>query len=258
MAFKSVGGHFAKFNSAVSGKFLDSYTEFVMSKLSANAASIPHQTFAPSSMRCDRRSWFRLRGVAPDTNRVPDMALNFTAEIGTACHRIIQSNLIELLGDDWIAVPKYLASIEFPYNYSLEVSGDGLETKICIQDPPINFACDGIVKYDGELYLLEIKTSEFSAWQDMMNPKSEHIDQILCYATLLQLDHILMMYQDRQYGGLKCYELRVAPSQKQGVLDKVNRVMEAVRTNIAPDGLPKGDKWCTPQMCSYYNKCKEY
>lgn len=258
MAFKSVGGHFAKFNSAASGKFLYDYTNFVTSDLETKASAIPHKTFAPSGMRCDRRSWFRLRGVEPDAYRAPDLALNFTAEIGTACHRIIQSNLIQLLRDDWISVPKYLKSIDFPYEYSLETSGDGLETKICIVDPPINFACDGIVRYQGGYYLLEIKTSEFNSWQDMMNPKSEHIDQVLCYATLLQLEHILMMYQDRQYGGIKCYELKVAPSQRQGVLDKINRVMEAVRTNIAPDGLPKGDKWCQPSMCPYYNKCKEY
>lgn len=258
MAFKSVGGHFAKFNSATSGKFLDDYINFVQSSLEAEASSVPNKTFAPSSMRCDRLSWFRLRGVTPDVNKNPDLALNFTAKIGTACHRIIQSNLINLLKDDWITVPEYLKSIEFPYDYSLEVSGDGLETKICISDPPINFACDGIVKYNGSLYLLEIKTSEFNAWSDMINPKSEHIDQVLCYATLLQLDNILMIYQDRQYGGLKCYELRVAPSQKDAVLAKLDRVMEAVRTNIAPDGLPKGDKWCQPSMCKYFNKCKEY
>ena len=156
-------------------------------------------------------------------------------------------------------MPDYLKSIDFPYDYSVEVSGDGLETKICIADPPINFACDGIVRYNDQLYLLEIKTSEFNSWSDMINPKSEHIDQVLCYSTLLKLEHILMMYQERQYGAIKCYELRVSPAQQQGVFDKINRVMNAVKTNIAPEGLPKGDKWCqNSSYCPYHEKCKEY
>lgn len=257
MAFKSIEGHFVKFNSATSGKFLDEYTNFVTSKLAATSDVIPSQAIAPSSLRCDRKTWFKLRGVQPD-KRSPDLALNFTADVGTACHRIIQSNLIELLGDAWVSVPDYLKSIQFPYEYKLEVSGDGLETKISIIDPPVNFACDGIIRYQGQTYLLEIKTSESSSWADMTHPKAEHIDQVMCYATLLQLDHVLMLYQDRQYGQLKCYELKITEAQKHQLMAKINHVLECVRTNIAPDGLPKGDKWCSSSYCSYYLKCKEY
>ena len=34
--------------------------------------------------------------------------------------------------------------------------------------------------------------------------------------------------------------------------------MEMVDKNLAPPALPKGDSWCTPNMCPYYKRCEEY
>ena len=64
-----------------------------------------------SYIRCRRISWFRLRGVLPDKDEAPDLTLNFTADIGTACHKIIQSNLSEMYGDNWIDVEDYLSEL---------------------------------------------------------------------------------------------------------------------------------------------------
>lgn len=259
MAFRSWDAqHLARFNSSTASDFLDMYENYVDEKILEKAAQPSHKTFAASSFRCDRRSWFRLRGVQPDVPSVADRQLNFTAEIGTACHRIIQNNLKEALKDNWIDVQEYINSIDFPYEYELNQDDDGLESQLEIKDPPIRFACDGILRINEVNYLLEIKTSEYSSWQDLTDPKAEHVDQIKCYATLLKLNHVLFLYQDRQYGDLKCYEVTVSDFEQEQIIKRFQYVVDMVNKNLAPGGLPKGDKWCSPSMCAYYKKCQEY
>ena len=258
MAFKNMNSpNFVEFNSATSSEFLDMYDSYVEHKLEVGAERIPSKTFAASSFRCDRWSWFRLRGSKPDVG-VVDKGLNFTADIGTACHRIIQTNLIDMLGPNWITVKDHIASINFPYEYTLAESGDGLETLIEIKNPPIRFACDGIIQLDGKRYLLEIKTSEYSSWNDLTEPKPRHIDQVKCYSTLLNLPNVIFLYQDRQYGGLKCFEIKIKSYEMSDVRKRFDRVLDLASKNLAPQPLPKGDSWCTPSMCPYYRLCDEY
>ena len=258
MAFKSWNpNQVLRFNTSTSSEFLDSYDAYVKQQIQSDIGRIPHRTFAASSFRCERWSWFRLRGSKPEST-VADSNLNFTAEIGTACHRIIQGNLMKLLGDDWIDVQDHINSIEFPYKYSIVPDDNGIESLVQIESPPIRFACDGVIRIKDTKYLLEIKTSEYNSWKDLTEPKPHHIDQIKCYATLLQLPNVMFMYQDRQYGGIKCFEISVKPYEMDAVLEKFNRVMDLAKKNLAPDPLPSGDKWCTPTMCPYYKICGEY
>lgn len=256
MAFRTVNfNHLAKFNSATSSELLDIYDKYVHTQAVAKSFELPHKTFAPSSARCLRRSWFRIRGVQPDTPK-PDKVLNFTAQIGEACHKIIQQNLKEALGDDWISPRAYLA--EHPLKYKYELEEGEYETKISIDYPPFRFACDGIIRYKGKYYLLEIKTSEFSSFDKLTDPKPHHIAQVKYYCALLGIRDVLFIYQDRQYGDLKCYELHFSDSDIDGVLDEINYVLEMVAANLPPEKLPTGDAWCAPSQCPYYNVCKRW
>lgn len=258
MAFRTVSfAHLARFNSAASSDFLDMYEQHVQDKLLAEAAEPSSKTFAPSSIRCDRISWFRLRGVDPDVPKTPDPVLNFTAEIGTACHEIMQRNLSEALGDNWIDVESYLKTYVPAWKYT--VTKRGYETQVEILEPyPIRFACDGIIFWKGEYYLLEIKTAEFCSFDELTDPKSEHVNQIKTYLTLLGLSKALVVYQDRQYGNIKVYEMSITDADKSAILDNMENVLRMVDMNIAPDPLPKGDSWCTPSRCRYYKKCQAW
>ena len=257
MAFRGANlARLAKFNSAASSEFIDFYESAVDASIASRNDKPKHRTFAPSAFRCDRLSWFRLRGVQPDTAPTPDRALEFTAQIGTACHAMIQKTLQEALGDDWIDVETYMKSANLPYSFKCEK--DGYETKIEIENPPVRFACDGIIRWKGELYLLEIKTSEYSSFDELMNPKPQHEDQIKFYATTLGLSKVLVLYMDRQYGGLKCYEVVITENDRQYVQEKIANVIRCVEANIAPDRLPRDDSWCTAGHCPYFKKCREW
>ena len=257
MAFRNIDfAHLAKFNSASSSEFIEFYENLVTSKIAECSDRLPSKTFAPSSVRCQRKSWFRLRGVSPDILKQPDLTLEFSAEIGTACHRIIQNNLKSALGEDWIAVKDFLAANPIPFVYTLTESDDGLETKVEIEDPPVRFACDGIIRWKGKLYLLEIKTSEYSSFNDLTDAKPIHLDQIKCYATLLGISDVLVLYQDRQYGNLKCYELYISDADKSKIMADFKHVQYMASANLAPDRLDRSDYMCV--NCEYRKKCGDW
>lgn len=261
MAFREFdSAHLARFNSATSSEFLSAYESFVDAQILKQNAEPAHKAIAPSSFRCDRRSWFRLRGTIPDVAPTADYELEWAAQMGTACHRVIQSNLIAMLGPNWISVSDYLRNHATTLNwkYTLTPAEDSSETFVEIQDPPIRFACDGIVFWAGKFWLLEIKSLDHGSWNDLTDPKDEHADQVRCYATYLGLDGVLFMYVDRQYGRIKCYEVAIHKYEKQDILRRVDRIIQYVDANLAPAGLPKGDKWCSPSYCPYYKKCNEY
>lgn len=251
--------HLTRFNSADSSEFLDLYEDARDAKILAEYNHPSQKTFAPSSFRCKRIQWFRLRGVDPDVPKNADAVLDFTAQIGTALHRMIQSTLKFHLGERWLDVSEYIKNkIPNPERYQTTPSDDSLETLIQCQDPPIRFACDGIIHWKDEDVLLEIKSSEYSSWQDLTDPKPQHVEQTICYCAMLNLRRVFFLYIDRQYGGLKCYDVRHSEAAIQKVHEDMKSVQEAVDYHICPEPLPKGDSWCTESHCKYYKKCAEY
>ena len=257
MGFRPAGlNHIASFNSQTSHKFLSDYSNFVANKIKEKSIEPKHRTFAMSYIRCKRISWFRLRGVLPDKNETPDLALNFTADMGTACHRIIQANLSEMYKENWIDVEDYLARLNPNYEYT--VNKVGFETQVEILNPPIRFSCDGLIRINGEYYLVEIKTADFSSFDSLTEPKPQHIEQVKGYATVLGIHKVLFIYQDRQYGSIKCFEIDVSQPQMVAMWNMFAEVQRLADACIAPPKLPSGDVWCKPYRCPYYQKCKEW
>ena len=262
MAFRSanLGAHMIKFNSAVSSDFLAMYTELIEDEIRSKNDAVKHRTFAPSQMRCDRVSWFRLRGTEPDRIKSPDIGLNFTAQVGTACHEAIQERLSNSLKEDWISVKDWISmNPEYFKDYKMDIEIKGYESQIALHSPyPVRFACDGIFRFKDKVRLLEIKTAEFSSLNDLTGPKLKHIDQIKCYSMLLHIPDVIFLYQDRQHGDMKCFEVNVKEYEWDAVRSKMDNVMHLAEVNIAPEGLPVGDPDCNSNMCPYYQKCKEW
>lgn len=259
MAFRpaNIAAHTMKFNSAASGNFVYFYEQLVDNEIKSQRNGPKHKTFAPSQMRCDRISWFRLRGVEPDKIDKSDYTLDFSAKIGTACHEMIQERLSNCSSIKWMNVSDWLTSHGLLKNWT--VRSEYLEQQIESDNPfPIRFACDGLIEFEGKVYLLEIKTSDFASFQDLIEPKPKHMDQIKCYATLLDVPNVLVLYMDRTYGSLKCFEIVISDAEMQEVKDRMQRVMDMVEAQIAPDKLPKGDPDCNSNMCPYYEKCKSW
>jgi CRISPR/Cas system-associated exonuclease Cas4 (RecB family) len=242
-------------NSPVAQNFKSMYDKIVFDKYQKEEQHVSSRTFAPSSFRCDRLSFFRLRGVPADENVNVDSVLSFSAVLGTAMHREIQSNLKEAIGDNWINVPDFLKTHDVGHDYKIGNSSE-FETQLEFKNPPVRFSCDGLIKIGETVYLLEIKSSNPQPFSSLYEPKPNHIDQVKCYCALMNIDRALVLYQDRMYGQTKCFEVDVPDSEKQAVFDRMDRVMYFVNKCVAPPRLPKGDYWCT--YCKYKKRCDSW
>ena len=121
MAFRKLEfDRIAKFNSAASSEILEFYNHCVDEEIRDEFSKPASRTIAPSSFRCLRKSWFRLRGVEPDKLQVPDRSLHFTAQTGTSCHENLQKVFKTALGRDWVDVDTYLSSSNLNYHYTVE------------------------------------------------------------------------------------------------------------------------------------------
>lgn len=257
MAFKSIATESAglDFNSQISSNFRDLYTNLMKTKYENKAKHLPSKTFAPSSFRCDRLSFFRLRGVEPDPVYEVNMGLEFSAILGTACHLEIQDNLKSAIGDQWVDVKSYLESTSLSHEFKINNHGE-FETQIEFLNPPVRFSCDGLLRLNNQLYLLEIKTSEYQSFKTLKEPKSQHIDQVKCYCSLLEINKALVLYQDRLYGEVKCYEVDVYEYEMRDIFKRMDYVLDCVEKNIAPPRLDRSDYWCT--YCKYAKRCKQW
>lgn len=242
------------FNSAFSSRLLDIYREQSIQDIRAESARAKSRTFAPSGMRCLRKQWFRLRGVETDTLENPDLALDFRAKVGTDRHVAIQKRLQKALGKDWISVKDYLEDNPIPFSY--EITESGMESLIKIESPPIKFAVDGIIRIDGRIFLLEIKTCDYSSFEMLTQQKPVHEDQVTLYASILGINDVLFLYEDRQNGGMKSYQYTVKESAMSDTMAKLGYVMNMAEMNLAPDRLPSSDYMCS--NCEYSKKCSEW
>lgn len=257
MAFRPVESTYqTRYNSEISGSFLKLYETALDESILDGETRLPSRTFAPSQIKCKRVSWFRLRGVSPEPETHVDRSLNFTTKVGTACHQTIQDVLSKKFGVDWIDPETYLAKYKPQYKYVC--TKNGYETQIELIEPvPVKFAPDGIVFWQGQYWLLEIKTSEYSSFEKLTGIKSNHLDQIKCYATLLGIHNVLAIYQDRMYGNLKCFDYIVTDSDMSSIWNMFREVQTCVRNNIPP-AKPEDTRYCNSSYCRYYNKCKEW
>ena len=258
MAFRSLEfSRAARFNSALSSDFLDICESSLDAAILDSRSAVSHRTFAPSSMYCPLLQWFRLRGATPDKIDKPDRGLEFTAVVGTACHEYLQHALSQHYQSDWLDVGEYLSTIYPADSYNVKKSKNGFESLVELYDPPVRFAVDGLLNLD-VVTLLEIKSSEHDSFSEMYEPKSRHIDQVITYCTLLHINRVLFVYIDRQYGDLKAFQYDVKDYEKERIQQTFAIVRDGVETNIAPEGLPKGDTRCSSNMCPYYKKCKQW
>lgn len=245
-----------KYNSPESKAFLEMYESNVHAVLAEQEQRVPSKSFAPSSIRCPRQQWFRLRGTKPDKIKEPDATLKYIASIGTYCHESIQKNVSQFLGDKWLDVEHYLLVNPPAYKYCLHKNG--YETQVEVEDPPVRFSCDGLIKFNDTVYLLEIKTSEASAMKTLVGPKPEHLDQIMCYCTLMNISNALVLYQDRQYGEYKCFTYHLSDRDKAKIVNTFEEVQSYVERNMIPPALPVGDKWCNSSYCKYFKSCRKW
>ena len=215
----------------------------------------PSQTFKPSSMgSCKRNIYYQLTGVEPDSS-VEDASLIGICDSGTDTHERIQTYISKMAscGFDciWVDVEEFVKTSGKSLPSTTVKRKCGMETKLYDSKYNMSFLCDGVVKYRGEYYIIEIKTEMSRKFGTHDAPFSHHIEQATCYSLCLGIDKVIFLYINRDVHVMKTYLVDITDRLKQKVIDEIEEVNHYVTNGTLP---PKETTKCA--YCRYRSTCR--
>lgn len=222
----------------------------------SKGARKPSQSYKPSSLHCIRNMYFQITGAKGDDNRATSELVGI-CESGTDRHDHIQKAVMAMKENGIDC--EYVNVAEFVKERKLQdlkvVSQQGNETKLYNEALNISFLCDGIIRYKGVYYILEIKTETSSKFWDRKDVNPDHILQGTAYSVNLGLDDVLFLYECRDNCSKKAFMLHVTDKMKHDLVAKILECDGYVDRMIAP---PKPEdiskKACA--YCGYSDLCR--
>lgn len=220
-------------------------------------SKIPSQTLKPSGMNCQRGSYYQVMGIQPDesSNTFTNIGI---CNAGSDIHIRIQTAVMQMkengMDCEWINVPEFVQSRGLDYLVIRESTDT--ETKLYDTRYNISFMCDGIIRYKGKYYILELKTETSNKWyvRDSVDPKHRH--QAMSYSLSIGLEDVMFVYIERDMLNMKSFLLHVDDAMRQEIVDYAESVAGYVERQIAPPKRTDASaKTC--RYCSYITQCKK-
>lgn len=217
----------------------------------------PSATYKPSSLICVRNMYYQIMGAEPN-KEIVDESLIGMADIGTHRHEFLQSHVMKMadLGIDceWVDIEKYVEEHCKELGTTV-VKKSGFEYKCFNEKYNMSFLCDGIIKYKGTYYILEIKTESSFKWSKRVGVDEKHKPQACCYSLCFGIDKVLFLYENRDTCVKKAYLYKPTQEEKQQeVLDKLEKCQSYVNDCLPP---PKTENKRDCAYCKYSEICKK-
>lgn len=217
----------------------------------------PSATYKPSSLICVRNMYYQIMGAEPN-KEIVDESLIGMADIGTHRHEFLQSHVMKMadLGIDceWVDIEKYVEEHCKELGTAV-VKKSGFEYKCFNEKYNMSFLCDGIIKYKGTYYILEIKTESSFKWSKRVGVDEKHKPQACCYSLCFGIDKVLFLYENRDTCVKKAYLYKPTQEEKQQeVLDKLEKCQSYVNDCLPP---PKTENKRDCAYCKYSEICKK-
>lgn len=216
----------------------------------------PSKTYKPSSMTCIRNMYYQVTGHDRDPQ-----ASNYTlvgiCNAGTDIHERIQTYVADMKNNDidceYVNVADYVKQRELDY---LEVvSQQGMETKLYNKTLNMSFLCDGIIRYKGKYYILELKTESSYKWQGRKGVDPKHYAQGTAYSLVFQIPEVIFVYISRDILEMKAFMFKPTEEMKNDLVNKIlecDTYVEQGRVPPKPEDVPKSS--C--EYCTYRNSCR--
>ena len=215
----------------------------------------PSQTYKPSGMNCIRSMYYQVVGkeVKPSTSGYMMIGI---CNSGTDTHVRIQSAIEHMkyngIDCEYIDVADFVKTRELDY---LEIrEKNGMETKLYHKKLNMSFMTDGIIKYNGKYYIIEIKTESTYKWQSRINVDEKHYNQATAYSIAFGLDDVIFIYINRDILDMKSFMFHVTDEMKENLIGKIDNCDGYVQRKITPpkpEDLPRR----TCEYCSYKDIC---
>lgn len=220
-------------------------------------SGMPSRTFKPSSMTCKRCCYYQVTGMTPDESKSTYTMIGI-CNSGSDIHIRTQTAVMQMKDNgmdcEWVDVENYVKSRGLDY---LEIkSKTGTETKLYDKRYNISFMCDGIIKYKGKYYILEIKTETSGKWYSRTGVNPKHYNQAISYSNSLQLDNVLFLYIDRDMLNQKAYMYHVTDNMRSDLVKFITDTQGYIdRQVVPPKSEDAGRSKCS--YCSYQLQCKK-
>lgn len=221
----------------------------------------PSQSYKPSSLHCIRNMYFQVQGCEPEGDRASSELVGI-CESGSDRHERIQNAVIQMkesgIDCEYVNVGEYVEEKhkEDKLLSITVVSQQGNETKLFNKALNMSFLCDGIIKYKGKLYILEIKTETSNKFWDRQTVNPDHELQGTAYSVNLELDDVLFLYECRDNCSKKAFMFHVSDKMKQDLVGKITEC-DGYVSRIIPPPKPEDLSKKACAYCGYSNLCKK-
>lgn len=216
----------------------------------------PSRTYKPSSLHCIRQMYYQMIGADLDKQTQKSGDFYGICESGTDRHLRIQSAISKMkdfgIDCEYVDVETYVKENNLPLKI---VKKKEFETKLFDEKRNLIFLCDGIIKYHGIYYILEIKTESSYKWMSRNFVDSSHKFQSFAYSLELGIDKVLFIYENRDVCTKKPYIADITDEDRQFISDRISKCDEYVSQHISPPVESTIDKK-TCQYCDYKTVCK--
>lgn len=216
----------------------------------------PSQTYKPSSMNCIRNMFYQVTGAKQDES-TSSYALIGICNSGTDIHERIQKAINGMIENEfdceYIDVGEYVKSRNL--NDIEIVAKSGMETKLYHNSLNMSFLCDGIIKYKGKYYIVEIKTETSYKWNVRKGVDPSHYNQATAYSNAFGISGVIFIYINRDNLDMKSYLFTVTDEMRNNLVDKIKLCGAYVdKKQVPPKDENLSKKTCL--YCSYKNQCE--
>ncbi len=220
------------------------------------------KSYKPSSMNCLRAMYYIVTGAESDLYGETYTGIGI-CNSGSDIHQRIQRAVLEMKDNgidcEYVNVADYVRRRNLEY---LEVVKEpdfenGIyETKLFNKALNMSFLCDGIIKYKGEYFILELKTENTNKFWTREGADVSHYNQGTAYSISLQLPNVLFVYINRDVLDMKSFMFTPSDEMKTDLVGKIMTCDEYVAKLTAPPkpiDIPK--KVC--EYCNYKTQCRK-
>lgn len=213
--------------------------------------------YKPSGMNCIRSMYYTRRGIKADENGA-NYVFTGICNCGTDIHERVQK-YVEGMKDngmdcEYVDVAQYVK--EHKLSHLKVISKQGMETKLLHKTLNMHFLVDGIIKYKGKYYILELKTEASSKWYNRQGVALEHYNQATAYSLSLELGNVIFVYINRDMFDFKAYMFKPTDDMKQELVGRIETCDSYVAKMIAPP-KPTNIERKTCEYCGYKTQCRK-
>ena len=222
----------------------------------------PSKTYKPSSMQCIRNMYFQVTGM-PQDECESLYTLVGICNSGSDIHQRIQQSVIDMASNgmdcEYVNVADYVRQRELT-NLDIVQEPDfengSYETKLFDKSRNISFLCDGIIKYKGVYYILELKTESASKFIERKGVDPKHYMQGTAYSTIFGIPSVVFVYINRDVLNMKAFLFTPSDEQREqfeGQIITCDTYISEGKVPPIPDNAPR---ICNAIYCPYKAICK--